>query len=106
MDKYVPPPGTVAPPAHYTPPPLGKDEHAPEGEKIAWSSNAESPRPLVDLLHRREPQITPDVKAMPAAPVQAEKPAPKRRRVPVAVIAVVVAIAVGAVTYAFVMQQR
>jgi hypothetical protein len=93
--NFIPPPGTIAPPKKYVPPPEGEKEPVSAGERIDWTSDGSSKRPLIDLLHPQAPAE--EASATAAVPVAAAPVA--KRKVPVALIAVA-AVVVAAGAYA------
>jgi hypothetical protein len=86
--EYSPPPGAVAQPTHYTPPPTDPDEEQQaEGEVVAWAADGKYPVPELNLLDDKgQPDATPPPPAkvpdqaseLPKPQAEAPKPEPTK----------------------------
>jgi hypothetical protein len=92
--KYFPPPGAVAQPTQYTPPPLDPNQPKPAvGEVVAWTADGTMKAPELNLLKDMPPKV-PVVVAQPEAPTHG-----RRQFLLVAIGGVVMAVIVGATVY-------
>jgi len=97
MDSFYVPPGSMAEPTNYAPPPEDKDADKVVGEHFDWSSNETNKAPQINLFQAKE---SPQPAAAPVVVPPQNLPV-KKNHVPMIIIGVLVGLVAASGVYVF-----